>query len=77
MGPPWHWDVGIYVELLAVAGGKERLAHFGRCIDLQRMVQQDGRVNDDVLLAATLADLPPDCFQVIGLASKPDFDTAK
>jgi HAD superfamily hydrolase (TIGR01509 family) len=116
-GLPWHWDVDLYVELLAVAGGKERLAHYCRCADPQRFAQPDGmdfiarlhrrktrvyerrvelgevparpgvvrlirelieadirlaiatttsRANVDVLLATTLADLPPDCFEVIG-----------
>lgn len=115
-GLPWHWDVALYVELLVVAGGKERLAHYCRCVDPQRM-QADAadafiarlhqrktrvyerrvemgevparpgvvrlirelleagirlaiatttsRANVDVLLATTLADLPPDCFEVI------------
>jgi len=27
-GLPWHWDRRLYGELLSVAGGKERLAHF-------------------------------------------------
>jgi len=40
-GLPWHWDVGLYVELLAVAGGKERLAHYCRCVDPVRMAQPD------------------------------------
>ncbi len=116
-GLPWHWDVELYVELLAVAGGKERLAHYCRCVDAVRMEQPDGldfiarlhqrktrvyercveagevparpgvvrlirellaagmrlaiatttsRANVDVLLATALADLPPDCFEVIG-----------
>lgn len=116
-GLPWYWDVELYVELLAVAGGKERLAHYCRCVDPQRLTQPDGmdfiarlhqrktrvyerrvemgevparpgvvrlirelieadirlaiatttsRANVDVLLATTLADLPPDCFEVIG-----------
>lgn len=116
-GLPWHWDVGLYVELLAVAGGRERLAHYCRCADPRRLAQPDGmefivrlhqrktrvyerrvemgevparpgvvrlireliaadirlaiatttsRANVDVLLATTLADLPPDCFEVIG-----------
>lgn len=40
-GLPWHWDVELYVELLAVAGGKERLAHYCRCVNPQRMAQPD------------------------------------
>jgi len=27
-GLPWHWDRPLYGELLAVTGGKERIAHF-------------------------------------------------
>lgn len=27
-GLPWHWDAATYGELLAVSGGKERIAHF-------------------------------------------------
>lgn len=116
-GLPWHWDIELYVELLGVAGGKERLAHYCRCVDPQRMAQPDSanfiaqlhrrktrnyerrvdmgevparpgvvrlirelleadvrlaiatttsRANVDVLLATTLAELPPDCFEVIG-----------
>lgn len=116
-GLPWYWDVALYVELLAVAGGKERLAHYCRCVDPVRLAQSDGmafvaklherktrvyerrvemgevparpgvarlirelidaeirlaiatttsRTNVDVLLGTTLADLPPDCFEVIG-----------
>jgi len=116
-GLPWYWDVELYVELLAVAGGKERLTHYCRCVDPQRMVQPDAtefiarlhqrktrvyerrvemgevparpgvvrliheliqanirlaiatttsRANVDILLATTLADLPPDCFEIIG-----------
>ena len=41
-GLPWHWDVELYVELLAVAGGKERLTHYCRCVDPQRLAQPDG-----------------------------------
>ena len=41
-GLPWHWDVELYVELLGVASGKERLAHYCRCVDPQRLAQPDG-----------------------------------
>jgi HAD superfamily hydrolase (TIGR01509 family) len=27
-GLPWHWDVQLYGELLAVTGGKERMIHY-------------------------------------------------
>lgn len=43
-GLPWHWDVELYVELLAVAGGKERLAHYCRCVDSARMQASDADV---------------------------------
>ena len=126
-GLPWHWDVGLYVELLAIAGGKERLAHYCRCVDPERMAAADAmafiarlharktqvyerrvgigevaarpgvvrlirelhsagirlaiatttsRANVDVLIATTLANIPADCFEVIGageqaMAKKP------
>jgi HAD superfamily hydrolase (TIGR01509 family) len=28
VGLPWHWDPALYADLLAVMGGKERLAHY-------------------------------------------------
>jgi beta-phosphoglucomutase-like phosphatase (HAD superfamily) len=116
-GLSWHWDVELYVELLAVAGGRERLVHYCRCVDPARLAQAEGmdfiaklhqrktrvyerrvemgevparlgvvslirelvaadvrlaiatttsRANVEVLLGTTLADLPPDCFEVIG-----------
>lgn len=40
-GLPWHWDAERYTELLAVAGGKERLAHYCRRVDPQRLAQAD------------------------------------
>lgn len=40
-GLPWQWDVGLYVELLAVAGGKERIRHYCRCADPERLRQPD------------------------------------
>lgn len=30
VGLPWHWDEDLYGELLAVTGGKERIAHFAQ-----------------------------------------------
>lgn len=116
-GLPWAWDVGLYVELLAVAGGKERIRHYCRCVDSERLRAPDAdsfiarlherktrlykrrveqgeipvrpgvlrlihqlraagvrlaiatttsRANVDVLLATTLAALPPGTFEVIG-----------
>jgi HAD superfamily hydrolase (TIGR01509 family) len=29
-GLPWNWDVALYGKLLAVSGGKERIAHYAR-----------------------------------------------
>jgi len=29
-GLPWHWDVALYGELLAVTGGKERMLHYAQ-----------------------------------------------
>ncbi len=29
-GLDWHWDVGLYGELLAITGGKERIRHYVR-----------------------------------------------
>lgn len=40
-GLPWHWDVTLYVELLAVAGGKERIHHYFKCVDPARMAAPD------------------------------------
>lgn len=40
-GLPWHWDVELYVELLGVAGGKERLRHYCRCVDSARLAAPD------------------------------------
>lgn len=116
-GLPWAWDVGLYAELLAVVGGKERLRHYCRCVDSERLRAPDAdsfiarlherktrlykrrveqgeiparpgvlrlihqlraagvrlaiatttsRGNVDVLLATTLAALPPGTFEVIG-----------
>lgn len=32
-GLSWQWDVALYGELLAVTGGKERMAHYARVYD--------------------------------------------
>jgi HAD superfamily hydrolase (TIGR01509 family) len=29
-GLPWHWDVALYGQLLAVTGGKERMLHYAQ-----------------------------------------------
>jgi beta-phosphoglucomutase-like phosphatase (HAD superfamily) len=41
-GLAWFCDVELYVELLAVAGGKERLAYYCRCVDPARLAKPDG-----------------------------------
>lgn len=33
VGLDWHWDETLYVRLLDVAGGKERILHYWRCIE--------------------------------------------
>ncbi len=40
-GLPWHWDEELYIELLAIAGGKERLRHYCRCVDPARLSAPD------------------------------------
>ena len=40
-GLPWEWDVGLYIELLAVAGGKERIRHYCRMVDPARLREPD------------------------------------
>ncbi|MEW6513033.1 MAG: HAD-IA family hydrolase [Pseudomonadota bacterium] len=42
-GLSWHWDTALYAELLAVAGGRERLAHYCHCIDPARLAAPDGQ----------------------------------
>lgn len=41
-GLPWHWGTELYVELLSVAGGKERLVHYCRCVAPARLQAPDG-----------------------------------
>lgn len=36
-GLPWRWDAALYRELLAVTGGKERIAHYCRQADPARL----------------------------------------
>lgn len=33
VGLDWHWDESLYTRLLDVAGGKERILHYWRCIE--------------------------------------------
>lgn len=40
-GLPWQWDAGRSTELLAVAGGRERLVHYCRRVAPQRMQMPD------------------------------------
>jgi HAD superfamily hydrolase (TIGR01509 family) len=44
-GLPWHWPIGLYGQLLKVAGGKERIRHY-----LQRY-RSVSAVDDDLILA--------------------------
>ncbi|QTD95274.1 HAD family hydrolase [Burkholderia anthina] len=32
-GLDWHWDEALYARLLKVAGGKERIRHYWRCVE--------------------------------------------
>lgn len=50
-GLPWEWDVGLYIELLAVAGGKERIRHYCRMADPVRLRELDA----DQLIASVHA----------------------
>jgi len=36
-GPGWHWDQPLYAKLLAVTGGKERIAHFAPTLPAARI----------------------------------------
>jgi HAD superfamily hydrolase (TIGR01509 family) len=36
-GPGWHWDQPLYARLLAVTGGKERIAHFAPTLPAERI----------------------------------------
>jgi len=36
-GPGWHWDRPLYQNLLAVTGGKERIAHFAPTLPAARI----------------------------------------
>jgi HAD superfamily hydrolase (TIGR01509 family) len=33
VGLDWHWDEDLYTRLLDVAGGKERILHYWRCVE--------------------------------------------
>jgi HAD superfamily hydrolase (TIGR01509 family) len=33
VGLDWHWDEALYTRLLDIAGGKERILHYWRCIE--------------------------------------------
>ena len=37
----WHWDQALYAELLAVTGGKERIAHFQQIADIRNPLPAD------------------------------------
>ncbi|MCX8086518.1 MAG: HAD-IA family hydrolase [Rhodocyclaceae bacterium] len=38
-GLPWHWDAPLYRKLLAVTGGRERIAHYCREVEPARLTQ--------------------------------------
>ncbi len=40
-GLPWHWDPALYGELLAVTGGKERIAHHAARSDPETLRRAD------------------------------------
>jgi HAD superfamily hydrolase (TIGR01509 family) len=54
---PWRWDEAAYGELLAVAGGRERLLH-----DLQRRSDAPVSAAGREALAAQLHRLKTDCY---------------
>lgn len=70
LGLPWHWSVGLYGDLLKVAGGKERIIHyidryqprFQPDIPLDawatRLHQAKGRYFQDLLQTHTMALRP-------------------
>lgn len=41
VGLPWRWNVELYIELPAVAGGKERLRHYFSRVDPVRLSAPD------------------------------------
>ncbi len=43
-GVPWNWDRRVYRDLLAVSGGKERMAHYARKYDPARLVEIEPRL---------------------------------
>ena len=45
-GLDWHWNVDIYRELLAISGGRERIANYGR--GLRRRFASDAAFDDFV-----------------------------
>ncbi len=51
-GLDWHWSSAVYGELLAIAGGKERIAHWWRRIDPQAAAAADA----DACIRALHAD---------------------
>jgi len=41
---PWHWDREVYRELLRVTGGKERMLHYARQHDPERLPEIERRL---------------------------------
>ena len=73
---PWHWDRTLYLELLRISGGRERMAHFltqvegvspepGRIEDLQRAKQR----HYTALVAAGELQLRPGVARLITAAA--------
>ena len=46
-GLDWHWNVDLYRELLAISGGRERIANYGR--GLRRRFASDAAFDDFVV----------------------------
>lgn len=46
---PWHWDRGLYSELLRVSGGKERIRHYWRTLTEGEPTALDGTAMDDTI----------------------------
>ncbi len=44
LGVPWSWDRQVYRDLLAVSGGKERMAHYARKYDPARAAEIEPRL---------------------------------
>ena len=79
-GLPWHWDRALYRQLLEVAGGKERLAHYLAAYDPPAAAGVAGRIaalhaaktaRYTALVDAGAARLRPGIGRLIGEAPGP------